>query len=294
MLRKFWDNLRNYEKSTKIRKRKKQGDLCLLLCCIANFCINFVGKLNMTRKKDNKKDDVESIKSEFIAVASHRMRNPMSAIKWYAESLLAGDCGTLNKTQENFIKQIFLINRRLIDLLDDLLRVVRVEEGKIKLKKEVVNLDCLIKEVITKTKDEILRKKIDVHCDGQNIKVKADKDKLKQVLFNLIDNAVKYNSVGGKIRIEVKKDKNYIVCAISDTGVGIPKNQLKRIFTKFFRSNNVITIYTEGNGLSLYLAKAYIESHGGKIWAESELGKGSTFYFTLPTKLRNNTKVRKK
>lgn len=240
----------------------------------------------MTRRKD-KKDDVESIKSEFIAVASHRMRNPMSAIKWYAESLLNGDCGFLNKTQENFVKQILLSNQRLINLLEDLLRVVKVEEGKVKLKKENINFKRIIESVLKKLRNEIQRKKIKVYFDKKDAVVWADADKLKQVLFNLLDNAIKYNSVGGRVDIEIKKRKSDVLFSISDTGIGIPKNQQKRIFTKFFRTNNAITIHTEGNGLSLYLTKAYIESHGGKIWVESELGKGSTFYFTLPTKLRN-------
>ncbi len=239
------------------------------------------------RKKENivkKIDDVESIKSEFIAVASHRMRNPMSAIKWYAESLLNGDCGFLNKMQENFVQQILLSNQRLINLLEDLLRVVKVEEGKVKLKKENINFKQIIESVLKKLRNEIQRKKIKVYFDKKDAVVWADADKLKQVLFNLLDNAIKYNSVGGKIKVEIKKDKNYIVCFVSDTGLGIPKNQLKRIFTKFFRANNIVTVHTEGNGLSLYLAKAYVESHGGKMWVESELGKGSTFYFTLPIK----------
>jgi signal transduction histidine kinase len=229
-------------------------------------------------------DDVESVKSEFIAVASHRMRNPMSAIKWYAESLLDGDCGRLNKVQRNFVTQIYLNNFRLINLLDDLLKVVKVEEGRVKLKKEIVDFEKLVKEVLKKLKNEILRKKIKVSLALKKIKLKVDAEKIKQVLFNLLDNAVKYNSVGGKIGIKVFKNKNYIICAISDTGIGIPGEQHERIFTKFFRANNAVTLHTEGNGLSLYLCKAYIENHGGKIWVESEVGKGSTFYFTLPVK----------
>jgi signal transduction histidine kinase len=240
------------------------------------------------KKKDVKEtEETENVKSEFIAVVSHRMRNPMSSIKWYAESLLAGDCGQLPKKQECFVKQILLSNRRLINLMDDLLRVARVEEGKVQLKKRVVLLNRLIKEIILKMKDEIGRKKIIVHYGNNDCRVLADEDKLKQILFNLLDNAIKYNSVGGRVDIKVKKHKSYIVFSIADTGVGIPKNQQKRIFTKFFRANNALTIHTEGNGLSLYLAKAYIESHGGKIWVESKLGEGSIFYFTLPTKLRN-------
>jgi signal transduction histidine kinase len=221
------------------------------------------------------------------------MRNPMSAIKWYAESLLNDNCGRLNKVQKNFITQIYLSNFRLINLLNDLLKVVRVEEGKIKLKKEVTDFNQLIKESLKKLKSEISRKKIKVYLMAKEIKLKVDLEKIKQVLFNLLDNSVKYNSVGGKIGIKVFKNKNYITCAVSDTGIGIPKDQHERIFTKFFRANNAVTLHTEGNGLSLYLCKAYIESHGGKIWVESEVGKGSTFYFTLPTKYERDTKIRK-
>lgn len=238
-----------------------------------------------TKKSFNKKlIDAEKVKSEFVAVASHRMRNPLSAVKWYAESLLNGDAGKLTKKQKNFIRQIYLSNRQLLALLDDLLRVVKVEEGKVKLKKELIDFGFLLEEVLSKMKDEIKRKKIIILKKINNFRVKADYDKIKQCLFNLLDNAIKYNRVGGRIEIKVWKDKQKIFCSISDTGIGIPKEQQKRIFTKFFRANNVVTIYTEGNGLSLFLTKAYIKSHGGKIWVESEVGKGSTFYFTLPAK----------
>lgn len=235
-------------------------------------------------KKKKKLNEVEEIKSEFIAVASHKMRTPLSAVKWYVESLLNGDAGKLSKEQESFVKQIFLNNRRLINFLDDLLRVAKVEEGKIKLKKEPVNLDCLIGETVKKAKKEIIRKKINFSYRESEAEVRGDPDKLKRIFFDLLDNAIKYNSVGGKVSVEVvKRDKEY-VCAISDTGVGIPARNQKMIFTKFFRANNVVTMHTEGNGLSLYLAKAYIESHGGKIWVDSRVGRGSTFYFTLPIK----------
>lgn len=235
-------------------------------------------------EKNKKLSDVEKIKSEFVAVASHRLRNPLSAIKWYTESLLNGDVGRLTKKQENFIRQIYLNNRRVLALLDDLLRVVKVEEGKVKLRKELVNFSFLADEVLSKMKDEIRRKKITVLKAIDSLEIKVDHDKIKQCLFNLLDNAVKYNHAGGRIEIKAQKNKNKILCSISDTGIGIPEEHQKRIFTKFFRANNVITVYTEGNGLSLYLTKAYIESHGGKIWVKSRVGKGSTFYFTLPIK----------
>ncbi len=235
-------------------------------------------------KTDKKKNELEKIKSEFISVASHKMRSPLSAIKWYAESLLAGDVGKLTEDQGCFVKQIFLSNRRLINLIDDLLRVARVEGGKIEMKHELVNLDHVVRETLRKTKGEMERKKIKFSYDGERAETNGDPDKLKQVFFNLIDNAVKYNSVGGKVRIEIKKDGRNYLCAISDSGIGIPKTQQKDIFTKFFRAYNIVTMNTEGNGLSLYLVKAYIENHGGKIWVNSVPGKGSAFSFTLPAR----------
>lgn len=236
-------------------------------------------------EKDKKrKSEFEEMKSEFISVASHKMRSPLSAIKWYAESLLAGDAGKLTEDQECFVKQIFLSNRRLINLVDDLLRVARVERGKIELKHEPVDLDHIAREVIRKTKSEMERKKIDFSYIGEKAETSGDPDKLKQVFFNLLDNAIKYNSVGGKIEVKIKKEGRNYLCEISDSGIGIPKTQQKAIFTKFFRAYNIVTMNTEGNGLSLYLVKAYIESHGGKIRVSSAPGKGSVFSFTLPVK----------
>jgi signal transduction histidine kinase len=231
-----------------------------------------------------KKAEFEKIKSEFISVASHKMRSPLSAIKWYAESLLAGDAGKLTEDQKCFVQQIFLSNRRLINLIDDLLRVARVERGAIEIKHQKVNLDLIVREIIRKTKNEARRKKIKLGYSGGKAEINGDADKIKQIFFNLLDNAIKYNSVGGKVDIGIAKDKNNYLCEVSDSGIGIPRNEQKMIFTKFFRAYNIVTMNTEGNGLSLYLAKAYIESHGGKIWLESAPGKGSRFYFTLPIK----------
>lgn len=236
------------------------------------------------KKNKRGENELEDAKSEFITVASHKMRSPLSSIKWYAESLLAGDVGKLTGDQECFVKQIFLSNRRLINLVDDLLRVVRVEEGKIEIKYKRIDLDAALKEVVKKIKGEMERKKIVFSYRGKKTPVDGDPDKLRQVFFNILDNAVKYNSVGGKIAVTIKKEGGKYLCSIADTGIGIPKDQQAAIFTKFFRAYNIITMNTEGNGLSLYLVKAYIESHGGKIWVESKPGKGSVFSFTLPVK----------
>ncbi len=236
----------------------------------------------MVKTRIKKINELEEVKSEFLAVASHKMRTPLTAIKWYAESLLAGDAGKLAKDQECFVQQIFLSNRRLINLLDDLLRVARVEEGRIKIKKEKIDLSQILKGVIKKIKPEIDRKKIKLFYKENKAEINGDQDKIQQVFFNLLDNAIKYNSIGGGIKIEIKGDGEKYLCKISDSGIGIPKRQQKVIFTKFFRAYNIVTMNTEGNGLSLYLVKSYIESHGGKIWVESAPGKGSIFYFTLP------------
>jgi len=192
-------------------------------------------------------------------------------------------------------------NQRLIDLADNLLRVCKIEEGKVEIKAKPVHLENIVEQIIKKLSNKIKEKELNIIFKKPKKlfpKVSVDPDKIKHVLLNILDNAIVYNYVGGQIMISFniisadqithlktrgKKRRKYIQCSIFNTGVGIPQGQLDNIFTKFFRANNVITVHTEGNGLDLFVAKSYTESHKGKIWAESEgEGKGATFYFILP------------
>lgn len=228
---------------------------------------------------------VERMKTEFVSISAHQLRTPLSAIKWTLKMLLDGDLGELTKEQREFLEKTYISNERMIALINDLLNVSRIEEGRYIYKLEQCSLENLIDEVINYFREEIRRKKIKFNFrkpKKEIPKITADIEKMKLVLQNLFDNAIKYNVEGGEIEVELRKENQEIVFSIKDTGIGIPEDQQGRVFTKFFRAANALKKETGGSGLGLFITKNIIESHGGKIWFFSKEGEGSTFYFSLP------------
>lgn len=246
---------------------------------------------NINRKEDNLKEEVEELsrlREEFVSIASHKLYTPASAIRWYLEMLLAGEVGELTDKQRSFLVQVQETNRRIIDLVEDLLRVAKIKGGRVEIKREEVEAQWLVDEVRRREKHNLETRNVKIRLIGleKPIRLVGDRDKLSQALFNLVDNAIIYNSVGGKVEIEIREverdGRRMVEFLVRDEGIGIPENQIERLFTQFFRAKNAYLVNTEGGGLSLYVAKAYVESHGGEIGAESELGKGSCFYFSVP------------
>lgn len=230
---------------------------------------------------------VERMKTEFVSISAHQLRTPLSAIKWTLRMLLDGDLGKITKEQRSFLEKTYNSNERMITLINDLLNVTRIEEGRYLYKKELGQIEEIIQSAITFFKPSIKKRnlKIKIQKPKEKLpKISVDLEKLSLAIQNLLHNAIRYNNLGGKVTISLKCDKKKITVEIRDTGVGIPRDQQNRVFTKFFRGANVIRMETEGTGLGLFIAKNIIEGHGGEIWFESEEGKGSTFYFTLPVK----------
>jgi len=237
---------------------------------------------NITREKL-----VETMKSEFVTLAAHQLRTPTSAVKWSLRMLLDGDLGKMPEEQRKVIEEAYQTNDKAIQLLNDLLNVARIEEGKFLSKIVSSNLGGLIKSVVQTFSKEIRKKKINFSLefsDASLPKIMLDVDKMRMALENLIDNAVRYTLSGGKIVISVSADDKEIEVKIKDTGIGIPEDQQSKMFAKFFRAENAMKTETEGTGLGLFVAKYIIEAHGGRIWFESKLDKGSVFCFTLPIK----------
>lgn len=232
---------------------------------------------------------VEQMKTEFVSLAAHQLRTPLSAIKWTLRMFLDGDLGEITQEQKDFLQKTYQSNERMISLINDLLNVTRIEEGRYLFKPVLTRIEDIIKPIIKPYREEMRRKKITFNFKKPKIKlieVKIDKEKIGLAIENLIDNALRYTPPGGRVTVALKYGKKEIEFSVKDTGVGIPKDQQNRIFTKFFRGANVVRMETEGSGLGLFIAKNIIEAHGGKIWFKSEEGKGSTFYFTLPTEKR--------
>lgn len=233
-----------------------------------------------------KEKEIDKAKTEFVSLASHQLRTPLSTVNWYSEMLLTGDVGEVTSEQKKYLEEIYNGNQRMIDLVNTLLDVSRIELGTFVVESKPTDIVMLAHSVIDEQKVQVAEKNIRLFSSFEHVVplVQADPKLLRMVLQNLLSNAVKYTPDGGKIELSLSLDidKN-VALKISDTGYGIPKNQQDKIFTKLFRADNVIGKDTEGTGLGLYIAKSIVEQSGGKLWFESIENKGTTFYATLPS-----------
>ena len=223
----------------------------------------------------------------FISIASHQLHTPLTGIRWFAEMLLDGDVGALTKGQRNFTDRIYEGTTRMIDLVNLLLQIARVEAGRVIVDPRPLDFKQLLDDVIMSMKPQIEKKKhvISLHVPSQDVPhVPLDKDIMWQAVQNLIDNAVRYSYPGTEIVISIAFDakKQKFICSVQDHGIGIPRGQQNRMFQKFYRADNAIKYVPEGSGLGLNLVKQLVEDWGGAIWFESQEGEGSTFFFTVP------------
>jgi len=230
---------------------------------------------------------IEQLKTEFVSLAAHQLRTPLSGIKWSLKMMLDGDLGPLFEEQKDFLKKALMANERLIRLVNDLLDVTRIEEGRYLYKLEEKDIVKIVEDVFNSYLELAKEKSIDFELEKLKDSfplVKVDEEKIKLAIQNLIENALIYTLPKGKVTVTIDLQNGNFFFKVKDTGIGIPKQVQDRIFTKFFRAPNAAKIDTEGSGLGLFITKNIIESHGGKIWFESEEGKGTTFYFTIPVK----------
>lgn len=232
-----------------------------------------------------KEQEIDKMKSEFVSVASHQLRTPLSASKWFLEMLLDGDAGKLNDEQREYLDHTYKSNERMIALVNDLLNVSRIESGTIAIEPTSTDMDGMVKSVLFELTPLIKQKNIKTvfkALPGGTPKIKIDSKLIRQVFQNLLSNAVKYTPESGTTGVRITKAGKYLQFEIFDSGVGIPKVQQSKVFKKFFRADNVITLQTEGTGLGLYVAKSVVDASGGKIWFTSNEGQGTSFFFTLP------------
>ncbi len=232
--------------------------------------------------------EIDKAKTEFVSLASHQLRTPLSAVNWYAEMLLAGDVGELNQQQKKYLDEVYRSNQRMVELVNALLDVASLELGTFVVEPETTDIRKLSESVIGEQTVQIAAKKIlfSFDCSKEISVMQADPKLLRMVMQNILSNAVKYTHEGGKIHFTatLEKKKNLLL-KITDTGYGIPKNQQDKIFTKLFRADNVRDKDTDGTGLGLYIVKSIVENSGGKIWFKSAVdggSKGTTFYVNLP------------
>jgi signal transduction histidine kinase len=229
---------------------------------------------------------INKTKTEFVSIASHQLRSPVSAIKWQIELLLSHLTEGMNPKQLEIIKEVNRSNERMNRLVSDLLDVARIEQGRFALISEDFNMVEAIQEVIEELDINIKTNgvKVSFSSPEENIIVNGDKRRIKMVAENIISNAAKYSHEGGDVSVELLLTGRDVVVSVRDYGVGIPLEQQKKVFSKFFRSDNIVRYKTDGTGLGLYIAKNIMEQSGGKIWFTSKENSGSVFNFSLPLK----------
>lgn len=242
-----------------------------------------IGAVKVFRDITNERE-IDIMKTEFISLASHQLRTPLSTIKWYTEMLLGGDAGELSEDQKKYLNEVYRGNQRMVELVNALLNVSRIELGTFAVDPEEVDLVGISKAALKDLKPQILKKelRIEENYSAAIPNIQAD-SKLTMIIFqNIIGNAVKYTPSGGRIIINMSVEGNDILTTITDTGYGIPESQQEGIFTKLYRADNVKEKDPDGTGLGLYVVKSIIDSVGGKIWFKSQENKGSTFCVSLP------------
>lgn len=241
--------------------------------------------------------ETERSKTEFVAVASHKLRTPLSAVKWYLEILLADDIKNLRAEQLDSLQEVGRGNQRMIDLVDALLNTSRIELGEFSLRPAQVEIKPVIKEIIGEMQRAIAENGLILteHYDDDLPRLETDKDLFSVVIKNLLSNAVKYSDKNIGVEISAQKinkerpdseSNRAILIKIYDDGIGIPESARDYVFTKLFRADNAKLRDPEGSGLGLYMTKSIIDQTGGRIWFESKENEGSTFNVLVPAKWR--------
>ena len=277
-----------------VRSKRKDGVmiyLSLSVSPIRDLQGKIVGFLRIAKDITEKKryerrlKELDKMKSDFVSNVSHELRTPLTSIKGSVENMLDGLTGALNEKQIRYLVRIKSNTDRLSRLINDLLDLSRIESGRVEVRPTRLPLTALAEEVAEHLKPLATEKliRIEVPSPDPSATAWADRDKVTQVLVNLIGNAVKFTPQEGKVTVVLERnDNDYVQISVADTGPGILPEEANKIFSKFYQVANIAKQKPRGSGLGLAISKALVEMHGGKIWVESEVGRGSTFYFTLP------------
>ena len=234
-----------------------------------------------------KVNEISNKKTEFISAVSHELRTPLTSIKGYAAILIAGKIGELPAAVKERLAKINSHSDHLVSLINDLLDIARIESGRQEMKFAIYKIKTIVDNVADLLTPQITAKAITLQLRlPQEIKeIYVDTSHAERVLINLLSNAIKFTPQNGTITVTVAPtlDAGYAVFSVSDTGIGIPASELQKLFSEFFRVDNEINQNVKGTGLGLVLAKNIVQAHRGKIWVQSQVKVGTTFYFTLPS-----------
>ena len=221
-------------------------------------------------------------KSDFLATMSHELRTPLNAIIGFSEVLQEQMFGKLNERQLAYVNDVLEAGEHLHSLINDVLDLAKIEAGRMEFELSPVAIPDLLRSAVSMHSERASRGGIDLvlTSEPEEITVNADERRVRQVVFNLLSNAVKFTPAGGRVDISARADDGHVEIAVADTGPGIPAGDLERVFEEFEQSSDGKKV--EGTGLGLPLSRKLVELHGGRLWVESEVGRGSTFRFTLP------------
>ena len=244
--------------------------------------LNILEDINEAKKELEKANrelmEMDEMKSKFLGTASHELKTPLTAIKANVDFILSGREGPIPRNLRQYLLTIQRNTNRIQEIMEKMLDMARIKAGKIDLLVERVNLLSAVKEFVREIKP--VEKRLDIKIKiPRDIHVQADKDRLHDIYVNLLSNAFKFTPTGGEVRIGARRDNDVVLAEVSDTGVGIPEDQREKVFDEFYQ---VDRRRYGGTGLGLTIVKGIVEEHGGKVWVDSKLGRGSSFYFTVP------------
>jgi len=230
---------------------------------------------------------VDTVKSEFISIAAHQLRTPLSGLKWLLYMIINDDMGEVSQKIKDNLKKGYETNERMIGLVNDLLNISRIEEGRFGYNFKKENFKNIMDEIVSEVMENSLikEKQIAIVIEGPKNKlptIRIDRGRIGMAFHNLIDNAIKYSPSKSKISIKIERKERNVLISIQDRGIGIPKSEQIRAFSKFFRGSNVLKMETSGSGLGLFITRNIILAHGGNIWFNSKEAEGTTFFITLP------------
>lgn len=242
-----------------------------------------VGAIELFRDV-TKEHEIDRMKSEFISIASHQLRTPLSAINTYSQMLQNGYAGALSDEQQGFMKIIVSSIDRMNELINTLLDISKIESGMLRINQQQINYQELVSSIVREQQVYANNKNIELKLKLpiKPVLVQTDPLLLKEICANFLSNAIKYTPSKGKVTVSLDSQKSRTVLSVCDTGYGIPRESQKYLFSKFYRASNALKKETYGTGLGLYMVKLISDSIGGKVWFKSAEGKGSCFYFALP------------
>ncbi|KKU03632.1 MAG: Signal transduction histidine kinase [Parcubacteria group bacterium GW2011_GWA2_45_30] len=226
---------------------------------------------------------LQELKNEFTFIAAHELRTPVTAIKGFLSMVFEGDAGAISEKLKQYLDPVRQANDRLIQLVNDILEIARSEAGRLKVEVSPTDMEKCVRDILIELKPLADEKKISLQYEAMPDipQVLADELRLKEIITNFVSNAIKYNNEGGWVKISHELKDNILVTSVADNGFGMSREEQKKVFEKFFRSDAAKIKSIQGTGLGLFITKELVEKMGGKVWFSSEEGQGTTFNFSL-------------